>query len=183
MVNMRTYSKLNGDTSSFSLTFGQAIATLFHARAVSSAWESATMALWRSPVRARYGPRSYRPKGQSHRLSFFLSEKYFPMIPSSIKLQNTSLNLVWDDGHKGFSSLRTLRERCPCAGCQGETVLLRTYQPLPQPELPGKYDLKDAQQVGSYALQLTWGDGHATGLYTWETLRALCECPQCHPQS
>jgi hypothetical protein len=29
--------------------------------AVSSAWESATMALWRSPVRARYGPH----KGQS----------------------------------------------------------------------------------------------------------------------
>ena len=101
------------------------------------------------------------------------------MIPSKIKLQDEKLTLMWDDGHEGFTALRTLRDEWPCAGCQGETVLLRTYRPPPQPEYPGKYHLKAAQQVGSYALQLTWGDGHATGLYTWETLRALCECPQC----
>src|SRR3970040_2266400 len=40
----------------FRLTFGESLAILLHQRAVSSAWESATMALWRSPVRPRYGP-------------------------------------------------------------------------------------------------------------------------------
>ncbi len=69
--------------------------------------------------------------------------------------------------------LRILRDNCPCASCQGETVLLKTFKPAPSPELPGKYVLKGAQQVGSYALQVFWGDGHQTGIYTWETLYGL----------
>jgi DUF971 family protein len=107
------------------------------------------------------------------------------MIPTQIKLESDSatntnfLVITWDDGHRGKTSLRTLRDNCPCAGCKGETVLLKTYTPVPQPELPGKYDLKGAHQVGAYALGVTWGDGHSTGLYTWEHLRALCECDQC----
>ena len=31
--------------------------------------------------------------------------------------------------------------------------------------------LRDLQQVGGYALQFQWSDGHYTGIYTWETLR------------
>jgi DUF971 family protein len=33
--------------------------------------------------------------------------------------------------------------------------------------------LENLQAVGSYALQPTWSDGHTTGIYTWELLRAL----------
>jgi len=29
--------------------------------------------------------------------------------------------------------------------------------------------------VGNYALQLTWGDRHATGIYTFRFLRSLAE--------
>ncbi|MBI2619755.1 MAG: DUF971 domain-containing protein [Ignavibacteriales bacterium] len=102
------------------------------------------------------------------------------MIPTKIKSSSQDqISIQWDDGHLSVISLRTLRNECPCAGCQGETVLLKTYLPNPQPEMPGKYVLKGAQQVGSYALQITWGDGHATGLYTWEKLRSLCECEEC----
>jgi len=46
---------------------------------------------------------------------------------------------------------------------------------MTQPELPGKYVLKGAQQVGYYALQLFWGDGHQTGIYTWDKLKSLSE--------
>ncbi len=145
-------------------------------RAVSSVWESATMALWRSPVRPRYGPRMFS-EGQSRRLSFFLGRN---MVPTKISLESPDrLSILWNDGHNGVVTLQTLRDSCPCAGCQGETVLLRTFKPLPQPELPGRYALKSAHPVGSYALQVVWGDGHATGLYTWPLLRSLCSCPQC----
>ncbi|MBM4161613.1 MAG: DUF971 domain-containing protein [Ignavibacteria bacterium] len=107
------------------------------------------------------------------------------MVPTQIKLvsdENSKieqLSLSWDDGHRGVISLRTLRDNCPCASCQGETVLLRTYAPVPQPELPGKYKLTGAEPVGSYALGLSWADGHRTGIYTWESLRSLCECEAC----
>jgi DUF971 family protein len=36
--------------------------------------------------------------------------------------------------------------------------------------------------VGNYALQLTWGDGHATGIYSFRYLRTLCCCKRCAPE-
>jgi DUF971 family protein len=33
--------------------------------------------------------------------------------------------------------------------------------------------------IGNHALQITWVDGHATGLYTWEWLREACPCEAC----
>jgi DUF971 family protein len=107
------------------------------------------------------------------------------MVPTQIKLakdektKTDQLSLAWDDGHAGVISLKTLRDNCPCAGCRGETVLLKSYAPAPQPELPGKYRLVGAEPVGSYALGVSWGDGHRTGIYTWEYLRSLCECDLC----
>lgn len=100
-----------------------------------------------------------------------------------IRLKDSkTLFIRWDDGHEEEVSLTTLRDHCPCAGCQGETVLLRTYKPEPKPDLPGKYNLTGAEPVGNYGLRLTWGDGHDTGIYTWENLRSLCECAQCSKQ-
>ena len=29
------------------------------------------------------------------------------------------------------------------------------------------------ENIGTYALQLSWNDGHSSGLFSWETLRAL----------
>ena len=107
------------------------------------------------------------------------------MVPTQIKLakdektKTDQLSLAWDDGHAGVISLKTLRDNCPCAGCRCETVLLKSYAPAPQPELPGKYRLVGAEPVGSYALGVSWGDGHRTGIYTWEYLRSLCECDLC----
>lgn len=88
--------------------------------------------------------------------------------------------LVWDDGHKGPVSLRNLRDACPCAGCQGESVLFESYvPPNPNPDAPGRYGLVSAVPVGNYAMKLSWQDGHDHGIYTWKHLRSLCECEEC----
>jgi len=98
------------------------------------------------------------------------------MTPTQIRLvPPDKLVLKWDDGSESAVHLRALRDNCPCASCQGETILLRKYEPMPLPDLPGKYELKKAEQVGHYALQLFWGDGHATGIYTWDRLRSLAQ--------
>lgn len=92
----------------------------------------------------------------------------------------SALELSWDDGHSGPVPLALLRDACPCAGCQGETVLLHQYGPKPDKNPhPGKYLLRGAEPVGNYALKLIWEDGHAEGLYTWEHLRGLCCCETC----
>lgn len=105
-----------------------------------------------------------------------MSSCHVMTLPLKIsRTESGGLSLEWPDGFKGTITLKALRDHCPCAGCQGETVLLKTYKPEPQPDLPGKYELRGMEQVGSYALQVRWGDGHATGLYTGERLRSLCE--------
>jgi DUF971 family protein len=37
----------------------------------------------------------------------------------------------------------------------------------------GDLELRHLEQVGNYALGLTWGDGHDTGIYSFRFLRAL----------
>jgi DUF971 family protein len=97
------------------------------------------------------------------------------MRPKNInRISPTEVKIIWDDGKETIHTMERLRDNCPCAGCSGETVLLREYRP-PEPDrqATGRYELKAIQPVGSYALQFTWGDGHNTGIYTFEVLRNL----------
>lgn len=97
------------------------------------------------------------------------------MIPTQIKISEKSkLQITWDDDTKSLIELNYLRDECPCANCKGETVLLKTYRPpKPASNNSDRYKLKDIQQVGNYAIQLTWKDGHNTGIYTWSYLKEL----------
>ena len=96
------------------------------------------------------------------------------MRPTSIKKSaDGSIVMQWDDGVTTRYTAEVLRDRCPCAECQGETVLLHSYPPIPKLHVAGHYDITAIVPVGSYAIQITWGDGHATGLYTWNYLRQL----------
>ena len=95
------------------------------------------------------------------------------MRPKSIKrIDEQHLKIIWADGTERMYPLRELRDQCPCAGCAGETVLMHEYRP-PEPDrsTPGRYEIRDIQLVGSYAMQVTWGDGHNSGIYQWEFLR------------
>ena len=102
------------------------------------------------------------------------------MRPTKIKKTSpTELTMTWENGHESRYTLEQLRDICPCAGCSGETVLMHEYVPPPPDRAtPGRYDLKGIEQVGSYALQFQWGDGHNTGIYTWEHLLENCPCPE-----
>jgi DUF971 family protein len=66
-----------------------------------------------------------------------------------------------------------LRGYCPCAGCQGHSGEIR-YQ------AGGNEDLRDIEAVGRYALGLKWGDGHGTGIYSFEFLWRLGEFVRFH---
>ena len=91
------------------------------------------------------------------------------------KLDEENVLVRWDDDREYTLPLKYLRDRCPCASCAGESVLWREYKPSPlQVLLPGKYELKSAEVVGNYAIALTWGDGHNTGLYAFDYLNRIC---------
>ncbi len=47
------------------------------------------------------------------------------------------------------------------------------YQNPPRPLPPEAFRLARLETVGGYALQPTWADGHATGIYSFDYLRRL----------
>lgn len=83
-----------------------------------------------------------------------------------------TLRIVFADGHVAQYPHELLRGYCPCAGCQGHQGEIRFIE-------GGDVELADIGEVGNYALKFTWGDGHATGIYNFRFLRALCACPEC----
>ena len=83
------------------------------------------------------------------------------------------LALAWSDGKENFIKLQTLREACPCAACQGEPDAMgRVVKPQVKHDERSFRALRIVQ-VGGYALQVFWADGHSTGIFPYEILRSL----------
>jgi DUF971 family protein len=84
------------------------------------------------------------------------------------------LAIKWEDGTESFIPLEQLRRHCPCAGCKGEVDILgNLYKNPERPYGPGAFELVRIENVGGYAIQPVWRDGHATGLYTFDYLQRL----------
>ncbi|MBI2358032.1 MAG: DUF971 domain-containing protein [Deltaproteobacteria bacterium] len=86
--------------------------------------------------------------------------------------QKGIVRVTWDDGHMGDYPREYLRGYCPCALCQGHEGGIK-FIAGPTAELA------EISAVGNYAVQFRWKDGHETGIYTFDYLRALCPCPEC----
>jgi DUF971 family protein len=89
-----------------------------------------------------------------------------------------TVRLEWADGHATGFDTTQLRWLCPCAYCRGEAGMpgwLDTNPTL----TPDQTRLVDVAMVGAYAIQPTWGDGHATGFHTFMLLRDMCPCDEC----
>lgn len=95
-------------------------------------------------------------------------------VPSTIVVVGNELAIAWQDGTEIYLPLEKLRRACPCAGCKGEPDLFgKIYKGPDRVLTPRAFEVSGHRLVGSYALQIDWGDGHNDGLYSFETLRAL----------
>ena len=101
--------------------------------------------------------------------------------PDSYQALGEYLAIAWKDGHESMLAYSHLRDGCPCANCKGEPDLLgRVMMPAEQPARTIQSNqLVGMRPVGHYGLQLIWGDGHDTGIYTFGYLRRLCDCDAC----
>ena len=84
------------------------------------------------------------------------------------------LALSWDDGEEGYIDLEKLRRHCPCAICQGEPDAMGRILKPNVVYTERSFQLLTIDQIGGYALQLKWADGHSTGIYSYALLRGLC---------
>jgi DUF971 family protein len=93
------------------------------------------------------------------------------MKPAKVQLEKQKLTITWNDGTKSEIDLLKLRNKCPCATCLAEKEKQsKTYFHLFN---ENQLKVTDIKQVGSYALSISWRDGHNTGIYEYTFLKKL----------
>jgi prepilin-type processing-associated H-X9-DG protein len=109
--------------------------------------------------------------------------------PSDVKIHvkhGAGVDIIWADGHASHYDFAYLREECPCATCNDERWKkealaavsgVTSFPPLPM--FKPKPSAQAATVVGNYAVQITFSDGHATGIYSYDHLRSICPCAEC----
>ena len=110
--------------------------------------------------------------------------------PKSVNIHvktGTGVDITWVDGHSSHYEFAYLREECPCATCNDERdkkAALKSLAPgfASSPALPmfkPKTKAKSATPMGNYAIQISFTDGHSTGIFSFEHLRNVCPCAEC----
>ena len=91
-------------------------------------------------------------------------------LPTEIKLhqQSRRLEMAFSDGARFMFPFEFLRVMSPSAEVRGHGPGQETLQ-------TGKRDveIRELEPVGNYALQPTFSDSHATGIYSWDYLYDL----------
>lgn len=106
--------------------------------------------------------------------------------PTDVKVHVTTgqgVEVTWADGHTSRYEFPYLRDNCPCALCRDEREKKEKIKaPASSAVLPmfkPRVTAKRAQAIGSYAVQIEFSDGHASGIYSFEHLREICPCEAC----
>jgi prepilin-type processing-associated H-X9-DG protein len=105
--------------------------------------------------------------------------------PAKVKVHVTTgegVEIAWADGHASRYDFPYLRDRCPCAVCNDEREKKEKQKSTGMSALPmfkERVKARAAKPVGSYAIQIDFSDGHATGIYSFDYLRSICACAEC----
>ncbi len=81
-----------------------------------------------------------------------------------------TLSILWEDGHRDDFDVRDLRLACPCALCISEMTGEKLLDPK---TILSDVSPRQIMSIGNYAIKVDWNDGHNTGIYSFESLRAL----------
>lgn len=106
--------------------------------------------------------------------------------PASVKVHvstGAGVDITWSDGHASHYDFGYLRDQCPCAMCgderQKKKDLARPAGPAVLPLYKPKPKAQAASPVGNYAIQISYSDGHSSGIYSFDYLRTICPCAAC----
>lgn len=80
------------------------------------------------------------------------------------------LSIRWADGAESLYEVRALRLACGCASCVDEWSGEQRIDPA---GVPADVHPLRIESVGRYAIAIEWSDGHSTGIYPFDRLRAL----------
>jgi ATP-binding protein involved in chromosome partitioning len=89
-----------------------------------------------------------------------------------LRLDPRTLSILWEDGHRDDFDVRDLRLACHCALCVEE---MSGRQLLDPKTIRSDVSPREIVSIGNYAIQFNWSDGHNSGIYSFNDLRALGE--------
>jgi DUF971 family protein len=94
--------------------------------------------------------------------------------PSGIRALQAEqvLEISWPTDRVDRVPYLLLRSECPCATCRDEWSGERILDPK---TIRSDLKLTGMENIGTYAIRLSWNDGHSSGLFSWETLRTLAD--------
>ena len=124
-----------------------------------------------------------------------------PPIPRRLDLKKDQRLLIeWADGFESRYPIARLRQLCPCAACralrtgrdphqllrpatdeevaaEGQPRKTLSLNVLPKHFTSEADDIQvtSAELVGNYALQITFSDGHTSGIFSFAYLREIAE--------
>jgi len=88
--------------------------------------------------------------------------------------KDRGLTVIWNDEHESFYSIAYLRRMSPSADQRmlREEMAKNPLAVLPSSAVGSDEPLTatDIKMVGNYAVQITFSDGHDTGIFSWEYL-------------
>jgi DUF971 family protein len=98
-----------------------------------------------------------------------------------VRLPDRIMTIHWGDGHHSVYPFDQLRKECPCAVCReaAQATTNDLFAVVTSTIRPGEVTVAGAEQVGLYAVRFEWSDGHNTGIYSYDYLRAICPCETC----
>ena len=100
-----------------------------------------------------------------------MSDRYEPA--DIVVKRDEAVTITFADGHVGVYGMVELRLGCPCATCR--SLRDQDQSVWPGPNSPQPLRITDARMHGAWGLNLTWNDGHATGIFPFEALRHWSE--------
>ncbi len=117
------------------------------------------------------------PAGPFRFYNGFMNSETNAVKPLALRREGEGLRIEWSDGASTHATWRQLRKNCPCATCNEERSkpadpfrVLSAQEAAAGPPSPTAM-----KPLGHYAYQITWNDGHDTGIYPVELLRSLSE--------
>jgi len=90
--------------------------------------------------------------------------------PQQISSDENHVLLMWRDGSISELAFKDLRFHCPCATCVNEVTGARM---ITQESIKDNIEPVGFRPVGKYGLQISWNDGHNTGIYTFSFLKNI----------
>lgn len=95
------------------------------------------------------------------------------------RIGETAINIVWSDDVQTRWTVAELRKACPCATCRekkrADAKERESASPIGLPVLSAAearpLRIESMRPVGTYAYNISFSDGHSSGIFTFALLR------------